>query len=278
MISIINFRMVFAHHILLCFVLVSEHVHGKLWNMRETVPLVPLALQTPPECMLQADSGSCKSYVKRFFFDNATGLCEPFGYGGCEGNANRFMTKEECLGRCYCTEQRCYRHPDSGSCTKNFTRYFFNITSGQCEKFQYGGCQGNGNRFVTLSDCSMTCQCSSCVVPNGQCSGYFYNKHTRTCRYTSQKSCSASQPNMFDTSALCTNKCNICDLPSESGPCTSNRQLYYYDKTAPQPGCRRFTWGGCGGNANMFLTEEMCQYKCGAADNPEKETGHVPGV
>ncbi|XP_046574068.1 carboxypeptidase inhibitor SmCI-like [Haliotis rubra] len=224
-----------------------------------------------PECMLQPDSGPCKPYVKRYFFNNITGLCEPFGYGGCEGNANRFMTKEECLQRCYCSDQRCYLHPDSGSCTKKLTRYFFNVTSGQCGKFQYGGCQGNGNRFATLTDCSITCRCSSCVVANGQCSGYFYNKHTQTCRYTSRRSCSASQPNMFDTAALCTNKCNICDLPMDQGPCTGQIGLYYYDKTPPRPGCRRFLWGGCGGNANKFVDEEMCHFKCGGADYPEQE-------
>ena len=32
----------------------------------------------------------------RFFFNPDTGDCEPFGYGGCEGNENNFVSLLQC--------------------------------------------------------------------------------------------------------------------------------------------------------------------------------------
>lgn len=52
----------------------------------------------------------------------------------------------------------CKLQPDAGRCKGYFPRYFFNHTSGQCEKFIYGGCEGNSNRFHTIELCQKKCQ------------------------------------------------------------------------------------------------------------------------
>ena len=36
-------------------------------------------------------------------------------------------------------------------------RYFHNSTSGLCEQFIYGGCEGNDNNFETLKECQERC-------------------------------------------------------------------------------------------------------------------------
>lgn len=41
------------------------------------------------------------------------------------------------------------------------TRYYFNIVTGQCSQFQYSGCDGNQNNFVSLSQCNNFCM-SNC--------------------------------------------------------------------------------------------------------------------
>ena len=46
---------------------------------------------------------------------------------------------------------------DPGFCMAYFPRYFHNSTSGNCEPFVYGGCQGNENNFETREDCEHTC-------------------------------------------------------------------------------------------------------------------------
>ncbi|OWK03558.1 hypothetical protein Celaphus_00008022, partial [Cervus elaphus hippelaphus] len=44
-----------------------------------------------------------------------------------------------------------------GPCKDQMTRYFYNVKTGYCEPFVYGGCEGNKNNFQTLSDCIVTC-------------------------------------------------------------------------------------------------------------------------
>lgn len=51
-------------------------------------------------CGLAKDSGPCDADQPSFWHNPKTGLCEPFIYGGCAGNANRFATRNECLAAC----------------------------------------------------------------------------------------------------------------------------------------------------------------------------------
>lgn len=51
-------------------------------------------------CKLPMSVGYCRGYEERWFYEWATGLCEPFGYTGCGGNANNFRTYEHCLHSC----------------------------------------------------------------------------------------------------------------------------------------------------------------------------------
>ncbi len=51
-------------------------------------------------CSQPATPGMCDAYFPAFFHDPKTGLCEPFVYGGCGGNDNRFDTRAACLAAC----------------------------------------------------------------------------------------------------------------------------------------------------------------------------------
>ncbi|KAI0240899.1 PI-actitoxin-Aeq3b, partial [Lamellibrachia satsuma] len=44
-----------------------------------------------------------------------------------------------------------------GPCKGYFPRFFFNTKTGKCEKFIYGGCEGNRNNFKTEEECKKTC-------------------------------------------------------------------------------------------------------------------------
>jgi hypothetical protein len=54
----------------------------------------------PAICLLPQETGPCKAAFKKWGYNSATGCCTEFTYGGCEGNANRYDTQEECVTAC----------------------------------------------------------------------------------------------------------------------------------------------------------------------------------
>ncbi|XP_006077699.2 kunitz-type protease inhibitor 3 isoform X1 [Bubalus kerabau] len=57
--------------------------------------------QTPPDlCQLPQARGPCKAALLRYFYNSTSNACEPFSYGGCQGNDNNFETTEMCLRIC----------------------------------------------------------------------------------------------------------------------------------------------------------------------------------
>ena len=51
-------------------------------------------------CSLLPDSGPCRAAFPAYHFNQTSGRCEEFVYGGCGGNRNKFATRRECKGRC----------------------------------------------------------------------------------------------------------------------------------------------------------------------------------
>ncbi|XP_053399255.1 glutamic acid-rich protein-like isoform X6 [Mercenaria mercenaria] len=52
------------------------------------------------DCSLPAETGPCRAYFRRFFFNSESGECEVFVYGGCQGNGNNFKTLNDCENTC----------------------------------------------------------------------------------------------------------------------------------------------------------------------------------
>ncbi|KAH0619362.1 hypothetical protein JD844_019407 [Phrynosoma platyrhinos] len=61
---------------------------------------VAFSFLLPEVCLLPSDRGDCDAHIPRFFHNSASGECEKFIYGGCGGNENNFLSKEECLQVC----------------------------------------------------------------------------------------------------------------------------------------------------------------------------------
>ena len=52
------------------------------------------------QCNLPKKIGPCKARKPRFYYDQKTGSCRRFFWGGCQANGNNFKTEEMCKGVC----------------------------------------------------------------------------------------------------------------------------------------------------------------------------------
>lgn len=59
---------------------------------------------------------------------------------------------------CSASLDSCQLGYSEGPCLGLMERYFYNGTSMACETFNYGGCLGNGNNFVSEKECLQTCR------------------------------------------------------------------------------------------------------------------------
>ncbi|MBN1655655.1 MAG: BPTI/Kunitz domain-containing protein [Deltaproteobacteria bacterium] len=77
------------------------------------------------------------------------------GTDGGAGNANAAASHDGNSGDG--GDDICSLPPVIGPCEALIPRFFFNADTGQCEQFNYGGCQGNANNFETIQQCRQAC-------------------------------------------------------------------------------------------------------------------------
>ncbi|XP_049276403.1 PI-actitoxin-Afv2a-like [Rhipicephalus sanguineus] len=53
--------------------------------------------------------------------------------------------------------ERCKLPAHPGFCRMPWLRWWYNMETGQCEEFFFGGCAGNANNFETKELCEKTC-------------------------------------------------------------------------------------------------------------------------
>ncbi|EFX70514.1 hypothetical protein DAPPUDRAFT_61190, partial [Daphnia pulex] len=53
---------------------------------------------------------------------------------------------------------------------------------------------------------------------------------------------------------------NVCELPKEPGMCRANFPRWAYNPETQL--CEKFSFGGCGGNANNFHSHQQCASRC----------------
>ncbi|KAM4825927.1 kunitz-type protease inhibitor 2 [Thomomys bottae] len=145
-------------------------------------------------CLVSKVVGRCRASIPRWWYNVTDGSCQPFVYGGCEGNDNNFLSKEECLEKCagitenavshdasrngaespvqsvprrqnsddlsgdsFNYEEYCAAKAFTGPCRAAFPRWYFDSEKNSCDKFIYGGCRGNKNSYLSQEACMQRC-------------------------------------------------------------------------------------------------------------------------
>ncbi|KAH7972737.1 hypothetical protein HPB52_016354 [Rhipicephalus sanguineus] len=152
-------------------------------------------------------------------------------------------------------ETYCRPTHDRGPCKAYLIRWWFNVKSGQCEQFIFGGCQGNKNNYMTRSDCETSCLRrqlnsleASAVVNQRPLRNLTKHRPNVTSDYSA---ISLNAGVDFET---------YCKPTKEIGPCKAGIPRWWFNVKSGQ--CEKFLYGGCRGNKNNYVNMQECEKSC----------------
>ncbi|KAJ0005392.1 hypothetical protein NQD34_015286 [Periophthalmus magnuspinnatus] len=230
------------------------------------------------QCALKEEPGPCKALKPRYYFNIDSGSCEMFDYGGCKGNDNNFLTKEECEETCVVSEDKdpCQLPEAPGPCRGLVSRFLFDPETQSCRHFFYGGCFGNANNFRTIDECKNKCQSTDKMEqtsppPRAEQEDVTHGPNAPSTLETTAVTEKVSVDGQAQPLVQFHNKTKEhyskdvdvsedCLLAVDRGSCDEPQRRYFYNSTSGR--CQIFKFSGCGGNANNFLHRRHCIKKC----------------
>merc|ERR1712129_475861 len=125
-------------------------------------------------------------------------------------------------------------------------------------------CEAIGECYDVLNDvCSLYAPCPRrqyCVAEESspfylECAAY----PDAECQFTG---CGGCTEYFTDALGSVITDCgaDLCTLQADVGTCKASFRRWYFDKTDGR--CKRFVYGGCGGNANNFTSKRACRATC----------------
>ncbi|KAI6190323.1 hypothetical protein M3Y97_00105300 [Aphelenchoides bicaudatus] len=172
-------------------------------------------------CFQEIDPGQCEATEEpknttRYAYLSTLKTCKSFEYTNCAGNENNFKSETDCKDFCGSlitpNSDKCIYQPDWGPCNQLRYMWFYNLTSGLCEQFLWGGCGGNPNRFASFELCQVTCEIPSSENDTDICTDkldrgqwcepmtnrYYFHQKSKTCKGFHYTGCGASRNNFKD--------------------------------------------------------------------------------
>ncbi|XP_045496946.1 carboxypeptidase inhibitor SmCI-like [Colias croceus] len=120
-------------------------------------------------------------------------------------------------------DKTCLLKPDIGPCRGDILMYFYDPSTKDCSKFFWGGCQGNGNRFNSRSECLQAClsepngrrqrpRWCSLTFDYGYCFGsltvWYYDPLWQVCKERIYSGCGGNKNNFYNKEQ-CESICNF---------------------------------------------------------------------
>lgn len=200
---------------------------------------------SPPVCSLAPDVGPCDGVCPRWYYDATAQDCLQFEWGCCGGNANNFESYQVCINAC-----------ESG-CDTNNLPWLELPTCNNCYS-QVQVIEYNNETYIAFWEDAIACADAISIVYNCDGSVFCYQNG-----FAGFQQCNDLLANYTVVETLWDKNadCDACFLPPDSGICLAAFLRYYYNPASET--CETFTWGGCGGNANNFVTFEACMAACG---------------
>ena len=136
-------------------------------------------------------------------------------------------------------------------------RYYYNKNTKQCQKFLYGGCNGNENNFINQQKCISKCGNGDSRYPLKTTTLPPDANITNDCLWPRNEGEFSEEYLTFLKSFL-----QICHTCVNINSCVPDLKLsrWYFD--ARHQLCRRMSYSGCGGNPNNFPKLSTCLNAC----------------
>ncbi|CAC5389450.1 unnamed protein product [Mytilus coruscus] len=138
-----------------------------------------------------------------------------------------------------------------GPCNARMKRFYYDVHSGMCGEFYYGGCDGNENNFKTIEECKTVCNRRVCTLPQFGGPGgvtiqrWFYNADAMQCESFIYDGWNGNMNN-FRTKTECEVLCN----GVKKDPC------------GPLPPCAPPPFGTCSGFTYNIINGMKCITGC----------------
>ncbi|XP_011616911.1 kunitz-type protease inhibitor 1-like [Takifugu rubripes] len=185
--------------------------------------------QSSSFCQAPVKVGPCRAAFPRWWYNSSTGDCERFTFGGCKGNNNNFLSKEECLSACK-------------GVTETSERRVTVPTARVCGSL--------------CSPSQLTCGAGCCLHKSLECDGVKHCSDGSDENHCSELNQTFSRLLEIDVNR----KKARCSEPPHTGPCRASFTRWYYNPLDRK--CARFTYGGCDANDNNFEEEPKCEESC----------------
>ncbi|KZS04617.1 Uncharacterized protein APZ42_032431 [Daphnia magna] len=218
---------------------------------------------SPPVCTLKGDYAREQSQGEFSWCVDTTGqpIDDSFTRGSVRCSPNGTVLEQRALGpicpdpsvqptvcRDQCLHARCPFHPDA-LCVAD-----------PCNNCKVAFIDPQGNQLECVDRCSQPAETGHCraLFPR-----YFYNSSSKACEEFIYGGCEGNENN-FESLQECSQHCerpvNVCELAKEPGMCRASFPRWAYNPETQQ--CEKFSFGGCGGNANNFHSYQQCASRC----------------